>query len=415
MLSLDQDGDLSEIGSTSWQPSISVTADALGNAFALYRAPLDFVRQSYANDATALARTVHLSVQSGANPGLTNDTSITVLRPPVVLVHGLWDGQDAWQQFSPLIDDGRFRIYKVDYNHPVHIMSSTPSYSPSTLAKAGTSALGFDFNWSDVLQQIQSFIADDFKSGMNPLGIPIAAVQADIVAHSMGGDIARYLRLKSGYLDDANYDASPIHKLITIGTPHLGTPLASQLLDPANSCVANLFAAQNLLTFNSVAVANQLFDGAVFDLEPLSSAIASLGLSSAPPIPTALIGGDMTTSQLSGITCTFCVAALIRQVCGGGRHPDPLAVNFTFQSFRSLVGGDSDGIVPLTSALDGFAPGSPFITVFPAVHSGGAVSLDFNPPTLLDGVFNTPQSNLPNQAINLLNAATTSSNFTSLP
>jgi hypothetical protein len=94
----------------------------------------------------------------------------------------------------------------------------------------------------------------------------------------------------------------------------------------------------------------------------------------------------MTSAQLSGIGCTFCAAALIRQICGGGRHPDPLGVNFTVQGFTGLIGGASDAIVPVASALDGFSAVSTFTQVFAAVHSGGALSLGFNPPTLLDGV-----------------------------
>ena len=416
-LNIDADGGLANIGSTSFQPSVSVQADSSGNALALYRAPSDFVRANNTNDLTAQFRTVNLTVQSNSNPATMSSTPISILRPPLVLVHGLWDGPDDWQNFNPVVNDafGRFQVLFVDYNHSVHITSSTPFYSQSTLQKARTNALGFEFNGSDVLQQIQSLISDTFKSGTNPLGIPVAAVQADIVAHSMGGDIVRFLPLKSGYLGDDNFGAGPVHKLITIGTPHQGTPLASQLLDPANACVRNLFASQNLLTFSSVTVANQSFDGAVFDLEPISSAIASLGTSFAPLIRTALIGGDMTSSQLNGIGCAFCAAAIIRQVCGGGRHPDPLAANFTVQGFPGLIGGASDAIVPLPSALAGFSAGSTFTQVFGAVHSQGAVSLDFKPPTLLDGVLSTPSSDLPNHVITLLNLGATSNAFVSLP
>jgi hypothetical protein len=56
-------------------------------------------------------------------------------------------------------------------------------------------------------------------------------VQADVVAHSMGGDIARTMAGLSNFTSQSNYGLGPIHKLITIGTPHLGTPLATDLID----------------------------------------------------------------------------------------------------------------------------------------------------------------------------------------
>ena len=123
----------------------------------------------------------------------------------------------------------------------------------------------------------------------------------------------------------------------------------------------------------------------------------------------------MTGNQLAGIGCHFCVAAIIRQVCGGGRHPDPLAIDFSVLNFDLLMGGDSDGIVPVTSALKGFSRSSTFTQVVPDVHSSGAVQLDFGPPTLLDGVSSSPPSDLAMRIINLLNMPVVGSAFVSLP
>lgn len=54
----------------------------------------------------------------------------------------------------------------------------------------------------------------------------MAVVQADVVAHSMGGDIARVMPTVTGFANQTNYGLGPVHKLITIGTPHQGSPLA---------------------------------------------------------------------------------------------------------------------------------------------------------------------------------------------
>ncbi|MDR5777745.1 MULTISPECIES: lipase/acyltransferase domain-containing protein [unclassified Caballeronia] len=53
-----------------------------------------------------------------------------------------------------------------------------------------------------------------------------ADVEINLIAHSMGGLVSRYL-LESGDYDDANCPGfSSIRRLITIGTPHRGTPVA---------------------------------------------------------------------------------------------------------------------------------------------------------------------------------------------
>jgi hypothetical protein len=57
----------------------------------------------------------------------------------------------------------------------------------------------------------------------------IAASQVDIVAHSMGGLMARGFVQQSDYKRKENYMKGSIRRLITIGTPHFGGPLAKFL------------------------------------------------------------------------------------------------------------------------------------------------------------------------------------------
>ena len=55
----------------------------------------------------------------------------------------------------------------------------------------------------------------------------LAAAQVDLAAHGIGGLIARgyerTLRTLGRYATRDNYAAGPIHRLITIGTPHDGS------------------------------------------------------------------------------------------------------------------------------------------------------------------------------------------------
>lgn len=59
----------------------------------------------------------------------------------------------------------------------------------------------------------------------------IAASRVDVIAHSMGGLMARGLTQQSDYKNESNYMEGYINKLITIGTPHFGAQLSGILFD----------------------------------------------------------------------------------------------------------------------------------------------------------------------------------------
>lgn len=61
----------------------------------------------------------------------------------------------------------------------------------------------------------------------------VAAAQVDFVVASRVGIVARAMTLKPLYLESQTYGRGYIHKLITVGTPHTGTPGASFLLQQA--------------------------------------------------------------------------------------------------------------------------------------------------------------------------------------
>src|SRR5581483_6203451 len=113
-----------------------------------------------------------------------------------------------------------------------------------------------------VLLQLDRVIRD-YKHRFN-----VAAIKTDLVAHSMGGDLARSLRAVSWFASDANFSAGNVHKLITIGTPHLGTPIATQLLRPENSCVTQVLAKDGSISISTATLSsNETVDGGVGDLQ----------------------------------------------------------------------------------------------------------------------------------------------------
>ena len=142
--------------------AVNTTAGPM--AFALYQAPLDFSQGG--PDNAASQRTVSLQIQVGSGP--VNATTITILRPPVVLIHGLWDSSNEWttfqNNFNTLATTQSFFVETVDYSQAVSgIKSTSPAYTTAQLGLVKASALGFGYNTPGVLNKINQ-IVNDFRS-----------------------------------------------------------------------------------------------------------------------------------------------------------------------------------------------------------------------------------------------------------
>lgn len=457
----EQDGAPGNPGDTTFSlnqvtvSAIGVTTQGGGTAplaFAVYRAPVDFARQnsdgSYMSgfcqflnaaagfgipsntpeelvgfqpksDDQAACRTVSISVQN-LQTGTSSSLPVIVLRPPVVMIHGLWSDWTAWNNFSPLVSgtgtvDSRFYVGRVSYDLPIGplITGSGPRYDPVlTALLAESNSLGFGFNATVVLAQTDKWI-ENFKGGNNPMGIPAAAVQVDMVAHSMGGDIARMTVLLPNFLSDETFGQGVIHKLITIDTPHLGSPIAAVLsTSETGGCVENLLAAAGDFVFNTVQLggSSTLTDGAILDLAPSSQALQAIATQNPHPLPTALIAGVYTdfislnpNQSVIGILC-------------GDIGRDSLALDLTPTAWPALFNsqgtdpnnGNNDGIVSETSQLNGL--NSVFI-VQGVVHSPGVegrLGLGFLPPSVLDS---DSATGIPSKVILLLNTPVNNSSL----
>lgn len=182
-------------------------------AYALYRAPLDFVRPSDPSDRQAAERFVPLIIDPGPlGAPITQD--ITIVRPPVVLVHGLWSNELSWRFFAPLLNDPRFVLNTADY--------------------APFNADRIPFGATDVLRTLFELASTLRSQELREY----AFAQFDYVGHSMGGLIARMMTTYNSFTENYNYDAGFIHQLITLNTPHLGSELASILDAERPECKA---------------------------------------------------------------------------------------------------------------------------------------------------------------------------------
>ncbi len=444
--SANEDGGLGQLGSSSATAN-SVTVSAIATdsgifGIAVYQAPVDFVRPpdssnpNAPSDPEATSRDVEFQFDSLTVPVYIPDLPFTVLRPPVVLVHGLWGAPSNWNTFTPFLGDPRWSVQEADYSnnigsqisafYPIDTSSASmiAALYAAVLLKTKANALGWEYNAPAVLNQIGAAISS-FQNGGNPLGLSVASIQADLVVHSMGGDVSRYLPLLPNFYTGENFSQGPVHKVVTIDTPHLGSPLAFGMIQPNNTCLADLFTFAGNQPFQYVYMGGNIINGAIGDLAvnpadgTLSSALQTVHQSSTPRLPTAMIAGSMSSAQLDPIDTPPTATKIMKAVCGTAAG-DPLALSLTSTlwptvfNIAGVSGNDSDSIVGLDSEFDGLSGSalSGMPAPVAAVHSAGVELLGFGPPDVLDGA-----SGVPNLVINLLNTpvTTTSTFLTTLP
>jgi len=376
-------------------------------------------------DDQLACRSVTIQIQDLTN---TNNAATPlqtiIVRPPVTLIHGLWSDSSAWNNFSPLVTgssyDPRFAVSRVNYATAIRgtILSTDPLPDPlfggllgklPGLGLTGNS-LGLDYNAPDVLQQIENSTIKPFKLGQNPVGIPVAAVQTDIVGHSMGGLIARDIASLSTFLNSNNYGQGNIHKLITIDSPHLGSPLATQLLTSPETCLAETFLPTfGNFVFKTVTLPTGNKSGAISDLSgdgvggTISAALKAIAAPGSHPIPTAFIAGVYT--DFASSNGTF-LASLPFLRCG-----DPLSqMLYTNSTAWPSIFNDqpNDAIVSENSQLNG-SSGSP--NVYSGIHSGGTERLGFSGPSVLDSGTSGPGNPIPFAVIAFLNTPANNQGF----
>ncbi|HVT17502.1 MAG TPA: CARDB domain-containing protein [Thermoanaerobaculia bacterium] len=300
------DGGLAQLGGDGRAGSVVVAATKVQGAYlayAIFRAPDDYdLDGSHSQEIFRnLALKAEFASASGGGPAA--DTAfLSLVRPPVLLLHGIWGSKGTWgsaDRHFELLDDPRFRVTPADYSN------TNASFFSINAPYAGL--------WSELaVGKLR------FKS--------IAATQADVVAHSMGGILARIWSGSTGYKRNDNFGAGDIHKLITLDTPTLGTPLAEFLRhSPKHDCLEK----------EAFAAGKSTSDGALDDLVPGSDALIHLPPSLVPTHALVGIGGGNHESREAcpdwpeffleaGIS--FCLGravstdSVLAQVFGSERH-----------------------------------------------------------------------------------------------
>ncbi len=211
-------GTLSTLSSTETGPSYSVIIGPAENdtivplKVAVYTPPLTYSNSS----ANENHKTIKIFVQDAANPSINTTLPLSLYRVPVVLVHGIWSNSaDSWTNtgFEQSLKDKNFDVYFAEYGK-----YNAATFDPFKNATKGNYGI-------DAIRNITKSALEKYEDK------GIAASQVDIVAHSMGGLMARGFTQQSDYKNDDNNMKGYIHRLITIGTPHFGAQLAGILYD----------------------------------------------------------------------------------------------------------------------------------------------------------------------------------------
>jgi uncharacterized protein (TIGR03437 family) len=234
-------------------------------AFAVFQAPPDF-------PATSAA--VSTGVVIEAESATSKASRVLGLRPPpLMLIHGVWSNGDAWQG---LADDLKKRGFDICGPCLLDYGSFQPAVSFDPVSPRAEDQFALD---------LLDAVTRAARRAMQAKGV--AVTQVDVIGHSLGGLLAR-ARVKyravpenqpKSYLRLDNYHKGDFHRLITVGSPHLGTPLADWLLE--KRCVRTSLGVRFETALASRWI-NKPIGPAIFGFQTRSVELINLGTTRVP-------------------------------------------------------------------------------------------------------------------------------------
>lgn len=210
-----------------------------------------FTHPKYLQQSYTPKRSDIINIVDNTNPTISlYSIPIEIYRAPVIMVHGIWGSFGAFADMEASLDASGF--------YPPFLTTSVDYYT--------TNSKSFNTNSFVIPSNITYALATARNKNFS-------AGKVDIVAHSMGGILARNYLQSPAYLLKED-----IHKIITINTPHSGSQGAN-LLNNKSSCES--FAARAATNFWLTMYGNYgatVDDGAVNDLAVNSTALANMNI-----------------------------------------------------------------------------------------------------------------------------------------
>ncbi len=241
----------------------------LGNVFWFwYVAPDDFVRNT--NDTLKSIRKLNLEAIVTYSDNSTDNVAeeIEIIRPPVMFVHGIGGSEESWDDFFYSMN-GTPRYFTIEKDSPWKFRRALNMYPAGSFKQNAQLLLtltnsGFKLN-SDIAE---SYNVNSFQYFLQQMrNKKYSCNRVDYVAHSMGGDMARaainfysseYKPSETLQRKFKNYDKGFINKLITLNTPHNGSPLADLTIEKfsQNTIAKNLFQGSYSSGFESYLISS---------------------------------------------------------------------------------------------------------------------------------------------------------------
>jgi len=186
----------------------------------IYQPPIEFDLTT--PNRTQKFRILPLAVELKGPVGRVYTKKIRLVRPPLVLVHGINAGPDSWSTFERRFRGFGFKPFIVDHS--------------SVLDGNGDIHTSFDFVRDKIYNGNNPSALRDFRIG-KAHGKKIAVQKCDVVGHSYGGILTRWYMEKSGDFPTRK----DVRKLVTLGSPHRGAPITNVICE----------AFRNPLIFNA--------------------------------------------------------------------------------------------------------------------------------------------------------------------
>ncbi|WP_178989217.1 YCF48-related protein [Winogradskyella schleiferi] len=232
--------------------------------------------------------------------------SIDIVKPPVLMVHGLWsNGSDAFGNMrTALLETGMYHNYQLkhfNYTNDAFVFENAPT-----------------------LNYVKNQLKDLCIRNNHSTG------KIDLFGHSMGGLVSRFYIQSNQYENDVN-------KLITFNTPHSGSQWADLLIDPEF----------NFLTPFLTDLNHNPTNGAIDNLRVNGSFINSLNNNSnSPNYDNIGLHSIVTTESSTGLGLEY------TKVIGFAMAAQTQIVDFTMKHF--LFNDEiNDLVVPFSSQVGG--------------------------------------------------------------
>jgi len=286
-------GELASIDGEQHGDSITITTENVGDrhiAFALYSAPLDFDRAGCPEDLLLEARGVRIYMDynpvGGGVPG-TYFRDLDIVRPPIVFVHGLWSDPFVWNNFMAIRNDPRWTTSDVDYES---------SHGHGFATNAPIVRLQIQRTRKRLLEQMQT-----------------ADAQVDLIAHSMGGCLARKIADGPDYLAATNLGRGDFHKLLTLNTPYFGSPMAEAVVSLRSQIPYSRTAIGVIWALSGInsTTFDQILGSAVDDLSPGSEELSAFQALDVPAHAHVGVGGSDLAGTLDIIAGSQTSAATL--------------------------------------------------------------------------------------------------------